>query len=99
MRFETKAVHAGRKVDPVTGAVTTPIHLSTTYERAADGSYAVASCTAAGTIEPPVAGKHASLNWKMGMTVWHTPPAWPGNRLIDQALPPEIPAYHLADGM
>lgn len=39
MRFETKAIHAGRQVDPVTGAVTTPIHLSTTYERSADGSY------------------------------------------------------------
>ncbi|MCG1010783.1 PLP-dependent transferase [Salinicoccus sp. ID82-1] len=39
MRFETKAVHAGRQVDPVTGAVTTPIHLSTTYERAEDGTY------------------------------------------------------------
>lgn len=39
MRFETKAIHAGRQVDPVTGAVTTPLHLSTTYERSADGSY------------------------------------------------------------
>lgn len=39
MLFETKAIHAGRQVDPVTGAVTTPIHLSTTYERSADGSY------------------------------------------------------------
>ncbi|MFA1819444.1 PLP-dependent aspartate aminotransferase family protein [Virgibacillus oceani] len=39
MRFETKAVHAGRRVDPSTGAVTTPLHLSTTYERDADGSY------------------------------------------------------------
>ena len=39
MRFETKAIHAGRQVDSVTGAVTTPMHLSTTYERPADGSY------------------------------------------------------------
>ena len=39
MRFETKAVHAGREIDPTTGAVTAPIHLSTTYERSADGSY------------------------------------------------------------
>ena len=38
-RFETIAVHAGHGVDPATGAVTEPIHLSTTYERAADGSY------------------------------------------------------------
>jgi len=39
MHMETLAVHAGRRVDPVTGAVTAPIHLSTTFERAADGSY------------------------------------------------------------
>jgi cystathionine gamma-synthase len=39
MRFETLAVHAGHAVDPATGAVTPPIHLSTTYERAADGGY------------------------------------------------------------
>src|SRR5690625_1565179 len=39
MRFETKAIHAGREIDPTTGAVTAPIHLSTTYERSADGSY------------------------------------------------------------
>jgi cystathionine gamma-synthase len=39
MRFETAAVHAGRSVDPATGAVTTPIHLSTTFERAQDGSF------------------------------------------------------------
>ena len=38
-RFETLAVHAGHSVDPSTGAVVAPIHLSTTYERDADGSY------------------------------------------------------------
>lgn len=39
MRDETLAVHAGHAVDPATGAVAPPIYLSTTYERAADGSY------------------------------------------------------------
>lgn len=39
MRFETLAVHAGHQPDPVTGAVTPPIHLSTTFERARDGSF------------------------------------------------------------
>lgn len=39
LRFETLAVHAGHGVDPATGAVTAPIHLSTTFERGADGSY------------------------------------------------------------
>jgi cystathionine gamma-synthase len=31
--FETKCVHAGRRIDPTTGAVAPPIHLSTTFER------------------------------------------------------------------
>ncbi len=37
--LETLAVHAGRDVDPATGAVAPPIHLSTTYQRDADGGY------------------------------------------------------------
>lgn len=39
MRIETLAVHAGHAVDPSSGAVTTPIHLSSTFERDADGTY------------------------------------------------------------
>jgi cystathionine gamma-synthase len=39
MHIETIAVHAGRGVDPATGAVAPPIHLSTTFERDPDGSY------------------------------------------------------------
>ena len=39
MRIETLAVHAGHGVDPASGAVTPPIHLSTTFERNPDGSY------------------------------------------------------------
>ncbi|HXK06406.1 MAG TPA: aminotransferase class V-fold PLP-dependent enzyme [Verrucomicrobiae bacterium] len=39
MKIETRAVHAGRHVDTATGAVTPPIHLSTTFERGADGEY------------------------------------------------------------
>lgn len=39
LRFETLAVHAGHGVDAATGAVTAPIHLSTTFERDADGGY------------------------------------------------------------
>ena len=39
MKIETIAVHAGRGVDRSTGAITPPIHLSTTFERAADGEY------------------------------------------------------------
>src|ERR1044071_7943070 len=39
MKIETRAVHAGRHVDPATGAVTPPIHLSTTFERTPEGEY------------------------------------------------------------
>ncbi len=39
MRFETLAVHAGASANPHTGAVTPSIHLSTTFERAPDGSF------------------------------------------------------------
>ena len=38
MRIETLAVHAGHGVDAATGAVSPPIHLSSTFERAADGA-------------------------------------------------------------
>ncbi len=39
MHIETLAVHAGSSVDPRTRAVTLPIHLSTTFERAEDGTF------------------------------------------------------------
>jgi cystathionine gamma-synthase len=38
-KFETLAVHAGREPDAGTGAVREPLHLSTTFERGADGTY------------------------------------------------------------
>jgi cystathionine gamma-synthase len=40
MRIETLAVHAGHAIDAATGAVATPIHLSTTFQRDAEGGYA-----------------------------------------------------------
>ncbi len=39
MNIETQAIHPGIPIDPATGAITPPIHLSTTFERQADGSY------------------------------------------------------------
>jgi cystathionine gamma-synthase len=38
-RFETLCVHAGHAADPTTGAVTSPIHLTTTFQRAPDLSF------------------------------------------------------------
>ena len=39
MKLETLAIHAGRAPDRATGAVREPIHLATTFERGADGSF------------------------------------------------------------
>lgn len=39
MKLETLAVHAGRGVEPATGAVTPSITLATTFERAEDGTF------------------------------------------------------------
>ena len=39
MRFETIAVHAAADPDPRTGALTAAIQMSTTFERAADGTF------------------------------------------------------------
>jgi cystathionine gamma-synthase len=39
MRLETKAIHVGRGIDASTGAISIPLHTSTTFERGADGSF------------------------------------------------------------
>ena len=39
MNLETLAIHAGQPIDPASRAVVPPIYLSTTFERAEDGSY------------------------------------------------------------
>jgi cystathionine gamma-synthase len=39
VKIETLAVHAGRHIDPGTAGITPAIHLSTTFERGADGEY------------------------------------------------------------
>jgi cystathionine gamma-synthase len=36
---ETTSIHAGQEIDPTTGAVIPPIYLTTTFERAPDGSF------------------------------------------------------------
>jgi cystathionine gamma-synthase len=39
LRFETRAIHTGQPADPATGAVVTPITLSTTYAQRAVGEH------------------------------------------------------------
>jgi cystathionine gamma-synthase len=39
LKLETLAIHAGNDPDGATGAVSQPIHLSTTFEREADGTF------------------------------------------------------------
>lgn len=39
MKIETLAIHAGQDIDPTSGSVIPPIYLSTTFERAEDGSF------------------------------------------------------------
>lgn len=39
MKQQTLAIHAGYEIDPNTGSLTPPIHLSTTFERAEDGTF------------------------------------------------------------
>ncbi len=43
-RIETLAVHAGRAIDPSTGALTAPIYMTTTFERDPDGEYSKGFC-------------------------------------------------------
>src|ERR1700724_52316 len=44
MKIETRAVHAGHGIEPGTRDVTPAIHLSTTFERAEDGSFPGGHC-------------------------------------------------------
>jgi cystathionine gamma-synthase len=39
VKFETKAIHSGQDPDPTTGAVVTPVHLTSTYAQSAVGEH------------------------------------------------------------
>jgi cystathionine gamma-synthase len=87
MRFETLAVHAGRRTDP-TGAVSPPIHLATTFERDPDGiplgghTYIRESSPGQSQLEDalgPLEGGAAALVFASGMAA--------GTAVL-QALPP-----------
>ena len=37
LRFETRAIHAGQRPDPTTGAIMTPVYLTSTYVQSSPG--------------------------------------------------------------
>jgi cystathionine gamma-synthase len=87
-RFETLAVHAGHAVDPETGSVAPPIHLSTTFARNEDGvplgghTYVRESNPTQGQLEAalaPLEGGEAALVFGSGMAA---------GVAVLQALPP-----------
>ena len=39
MKFDTKAIHAGQSPDPTTGAIMTPVYLTSTYVQASPGEH------------------------------------------------------------
>src|SRR6266849_5242497 len=39
MRFNTLAIHAGQQPDPTTGAIITPVYLTSTYVQAGPGEH------------------------------------------------------------
>jgi len=39
MRFDTLAIHAGQEPDPTTGAIMTPVYLTSTYVQAGPGEH------------------------------------------------------------
>lgn len=89
MQFETLAVHAGSQVDSDTGAVSAPIHLSTTFERSVEGdtprgfSYIRDGNPTQSRLEEALAaidGGEASLAFASGMAA--------GTALL-QTLPPD----------
>lgn len=76
MRFETRVVHSGHEVDPTTGSVAPPIHLSTTFARDENGvplgghTYARESNPTQSQLEEalaPLEGGEAALVFASGM--------------------------------
>jgi cystathionine gamma-lyase len=39
LRFDTLAIHAGQEPDPTTGAIMTPVYLTSTYVQAGPGEH------------------------------------------------------------
>ena len=77
MRLETLAIHAGHEVDPATGAVSPPICLSTTYQRAVDGTVDAAISTPGWGTRTGQPSKRASPPSRGARRLPPSPPARP----------------------
>ena len=76
MQIETLAVHKGRMVDPSTRAVTPPLHMSTTFERDADGSYPQGYVYGRSDNPNRRLLEECVQRWRGAKTRRHFPPAW-----------------------
>ena len=86
MHPETQAIHVGNAPDAATGAVVPPIHMSTTFVREPDGSYAsgysygrsanpnrtaLEECLVADGCEiEVVSGAVLVIEWQRGQDAW-----------------------------
>ncbi|QUH22532.1 PLP-dependent transferase [Methanobacterium alkalithermotolerans] len=80
MRFKTKSVHAGRKPDPVTGAISTPIYQTSTfvfddYKQPKEHDYSRTSNPTRSSLESALAileGGHDGFAFSSGMSAIST---------------------------
>ena len=79
-KIETLAVHAGRRSDPATGAVTPPIHLSTTFDAAPTENTPWDSATRGREIRRGDRSKNAWPRSKVERKPWLSRPGWPWQR-------------------
>ena len=83
MKFKTMSVHSGQRIDPQTGALTTPLYQSSTfsYFNAQAGKerfagQAPASSTAALATPPPPSWSRNWRHWKGPTKRWWWRAAW-----------------------
>ena len=83
--FETRAIHAGQQADPTTGAVVTPLYLTSTFQQTAPGQHRGYDYSRSGN--PTRSAYEACLaNLEGGLHAFATPSGCAGTTLIVQLL-------------
>jgi cystathionine gamma-lyase len=83
--FETRAIHAGQQADPMTGAVVTPLYLTSTFQQTAPGEHRGYDYSRSGN--PTRSAYEACLaNLEGGRHAFATPSGCAGTTLIVQLL-------------